>query len=136
MVVVGGGVVGAASAYFLAKRGVSVVLLERGAIGGEQSSRNWGFVRQQGRHPLELPLAMESNRIWQNLEGELQADLEWTVGGNLALAGDSAQLGRYEQWLGVAHAHGLETRLLTAEEVRGARHRTAGTIDWRHVYAK
>ena len=91
-VVVGGGIVGAASAYYLARRGISVVLLERGAIGEEQSGRNWGFVRQQGRHPLELPLAMESNRIWQTLETELEADLEWTRGGNLALATSAKRL--------------------------------------------
>jgi len=116
-VVVGGGIVGAASAYFLALRGLSVVLLERATIGAEQSSRNWGFVRQQGRHPLELPLAIESNRLWRSLESDLRTDFEWTPGGNLALAMTPKQLGRYERWLEIARSHGLETRLLTAAEV-------------------
>ncbi|MGO9453027.1 MAG: hypothetical protein ACLQDV_18615 [Candidatus Binataceae bacterium] len=57
---------------------------------------------------------MESNRLWQTLE----AELEWTAGGNLALAADRERLGQYEQWLGVARDHGLETCLLTAKEVR------------------
>ena len=117
-VVVGGGIVGAASAYYLARRGISVVLLERGAIGEEQSGRNWGFVRQQGRHPLELPLAMESNRIWQTLETELEADLEWTRGGNLALATSAERLALYERWLDAAHEWPLEAQLLSAAEVQ------------------
>lgn len=118
VVVIGGGIVGAASAYFMAKRDISVVLLERGPIGGEQSSRNWGFVRQQGRHPVELPLAIESNRLWLNLEAELQADIEWTQGGNLALAFDGDRLDQYASWIEEVRGHGLETRLLTADETR------------------
>ena len=118
VVVVGGGIVGCASAYYLAKRGVSVVVCEKGAVGLEQSSRNWGFVRQQGRDAAELPLMMASNRIWQGLEAELQADLEWIQGGNLVLAYDHKRLELFEQWLPLSKEHGLETRLLTAQQLR------------------
>ncbi|MDF1733993.1 MAG: FAD-dependent oxidoreductase, partial [Minwuia sp.] len=69
-------------AWYLAQRGLSVVVCEKGRVAGEQSSRNWGFVRQQGRDPAEIPLMMESNRIWRTLERDLNADLEWTVGGH------------------------------------------------------
>ena len=68
VVIVGGGIVGAASAFFLAKRGARVALFEKGVVAGEQSSRNWGFVRIMGRDPFEVPLAIESVRLWQNLE--------------------------------------------------------------------
>jgi glycine/D-amino acid oxidase-like deaminating enzyme len=125
VVLVGGGIVGAASAYFFGEAGVSVVLLERGAIGGEQSGRNWGFVRQQGRHPLELPLAMESNRIWQTMETELQADLEWTPVATSQSPPIGSGLDQYEQRLGVAREPGLETRLLSAAEV-GTSYRNCG----------
>ncbi|TMI02923.1 MAG: FAD-binding oxidoreductase, partial [Betaproteobacteria bacterium] len=64
VVIVGGGIVGCAAAYYLAKRGASAVLIEKDEIGRAQSGRNWGFIRQQGRDPLELPLMIESNRIW------------------------------------------------------------------------
>ena len=57
VVIVGGGIIGASTALFLAKRGVSVALCEKGQIAGEQSSRNWGWVRKMGRDPRELPLA-------------------------------------------------------------------------------
>src|SRR5512138_809433 len=90
VIIVGGGIVGSATAYYLAKGGAKVVLLEKGDIACEQSSRNWGFVRQQGRDPFEVPLAIESTRIWQGLEAELGADLEWRQEGGLAVAGSAA----------------------------------------------
>ena len=45
VVVLGGGVVGVMTAWYLAERGLRVVLCEKGRIAGEQSSRNWGWVR-------------------------------------------------------------------------------------------
>ena len=117
VVVIGAGIVGCATAYYLARRGARVVVVERAAVPGEQSRKNWGFVRQQGRDPLELPLVMEANRIWRGLERELGADVEWTQGGNLALAADEARMARFEGWLPVAREFGLETRLLGAREL-------------------
>jgi len=55
-VVIGGGIVGVFSAYYLARRGMKVALVEKGRIGAEQSSRNWGWCRQQNRDARELPL--------------------------------------------------------------------------------
>src|SRR5882724_5413123 len=118
VVVVGAGIVGCATAYFLARRGVRVVVLERGHVPGEQSRKNWGFVRQQGRDPLELPLVMEANRLWRGLERELGADIEWIQGGNLALAADDTRMARFEAWLPAAREFGLETRLLRARDLQ------------------
>jgi glycine/D-amino acid oxidase-like deaminating enzyme len=117
VVVIGAGIVGSATAYYLARRGARVAVVERAAVAGEQSRKNWGFVRQQGRDPLEMPLVMEANRIWRGLERELDADVEWTQGGNLALAIDEARMARFEAWLPVAREFGLETRLLRGRDL-------------------
>src|SRR4029453_16757185 len=117
VVVVGAGIVGCATAYFLARRGARVVVIERGPVPGEQSRKNWGFVRQQGRDPLELALVVEANRLWQGLEGELNADIEWVQGGNLALAADESRMARFETWLPLAREFGLPTRLLRARDL-------------------
>jgi glycine/D-amino acid oxidase-like deaminating enzyme len=117
VVVIGGGIVGCAAAYYLARRGVRALLLERGEVAGQQSGRNWGFVRQQGRDPLEVPLMVEANRIWRGLEAELGTPVDWVQGGNLALAATAERMGLFEQCLPVARQCGLDTRLLRGRDL-------------------
>ena len=73
VVIIGGGIIGTSAALFLARKGVSVILCEKGHIAGEQSSRNWGWVRKMGRDPREIPLIIESLRLWQGMN-ELVGD--------------------------------------------------------------
>ena len=117
VVIVGGGIVGCSTAYYLAKRGVRAVLVENDEIAFHQSGRNWGFTRQQGRDPAEVPLMVEGNRIWRTLEQDLATDVEWVQGGNLALAGDTDRLALMESWLKVAQEHGLDTRIVRSDEI-------------------
>src|SRR4249919_3075632 len=74
-VVIGGGIVGVFAAYYLARRGLSVALVEKGRIAGEQSSRNWGWCRQQNRDARELPISIESMVLWDRLAGEIGEDV-------------------------------------------------------------
>ena len=74
VVVVGGGIIGTSTAFFLARKGIPVVLCEKGHIAGEQSSRNWGWCRKMGRDPREIPLAIEALRLWQELNTLTQAE--------------------------------------------------------------
>ncbi|RWB39729.1 MAG: FAD-binding oxidoreductase [Mesorhizobium sp.] len=115
--IVGGGIMGAATAYNLAKAGVSVGLFEKGRVGGEQSSRNWGAVRQQERDPAELPLMLESVRLWTGLEEELGTGLDWYQRGHLSLAYDEKTGAEFEKWIPIGREHGLDTRMLSSKEV-------------------
>ncbi|ANK80429.1 MAG: hypothetical protein TEF_06185 [Rhizobiales bacterium NRL2] len=116
-VVIGAGIAGAASAFYMASRGLNVVVCEKGRIAGEQSSRNWGFVRQQGRDPAEIPLMMEANRIWRGLERELNADLEWTAGGNMVVFRNEEERAMFGRWLEHAKAHGLDSRMVDRADI-------------------
>lgn len=117
-VVIGGGIAGASAALELSRAGLSCVVIEKGQIGEEQSGRNWGFVRQQGRDLSELPLAMLSNRIWSTMERDLNADVGWVQGGNLALASDPSKIAAYKDWIELAKGLGLSSELLTMDKVR------------------
>jgi len=119
VVIIGGGIVGCSAAYYLARRGVSVALFEKGRVAGEQSGRNWGWVRQQGRSPVELPLMMRSLRLWQELPGDLGEDIGFKQGGTLYLAGNPAELAKLGEWLETAREHHLDTRLLSGRELAG-----------------
>ncbi len=92
VVVIGGGIVGCASAYYLAQRGIKVVLLEKATIGGEASGRNGGGVRQQCRDRRERPFAMASVKLWEGLQAELGFDIEYVQGGNIRMATNEARM--------------------------------------------
>ena len=117
-VVIGAGIAGCSTAYYLSREGFNVVVVDKGEVGDEQSSRAWGFVRQQARAARELPLMMAGALVWQQMEQELGADVEWTRGGSLTLAGDEEILSRIHVWLKVGEQFGIETRFLTNEDVK------------------
>ena len=117
VVIIGAGIAGTASAYYLAKGGAKVVVCEKGEIAGEQSSRNWGFVRQQGRDPAEIPLMVEANKIRRGLERELNADLEWLSAGNLVTFETEEERAGWENWQQTAAQFGLSSKILSRAEI-------------------
>lgn len=117
LVVIGGGVAGVSAAYFAAQAGAKVVLLEKGRIAGEQSSRNWGWIRQQGRDPAELPIMIEANRLWQDFAKQTNDEIGLRQTGTLYLSRTRAAEERHEAWLPHAAAHGLDTRMIGAAEL-------------------
>ncbi len=114
--VIGGGVIGVMTAFYLRQKGLSVLLLEKGRIAGEQSSRNWGWVRQQGRDPSELPIMVESLSIWKRLAAEMGDSLGFRQTGVLYLAKTDREMQGFEDWTDHARAHQLDTRLMTGAE--------------------
>ncbi len=114
VVVIGAGIAGSAAAYFLAKKGVSVALLDKGRVGQEQTSRNWGWCRQQHRDLRELPLAMKSLEIWDELGRDLGVDLGFRRTGLLYVTTRPADLAQWEAWTVRARDHQMHSRVLTA----------------------
>ena len=115
--VIGGGIIGVSTALELASRGLSVVLLEKGIIAGEQSSRNWGWCRQMGRDPHEIPLILESLKLWRGMNARVGAETGYRQSGIIYLAETDAEMAAKEKWHREnARAFGLDTRLVSGFE--------------------
>lgn len=126
VVIIGGGIVGVFAALTIAKAGTSVALVEKGVVGGEQSSRNWGWVRQQNRDVREIPMAMESLAMWEKLSVETNEDLGFQRKGLIYVTKDPATIGTWEKWGELARPFGIDTRMLSAAEARAM---ATGTAD-------
>ena len=116
-VVIGGGIIGTSTALALADKGIDVVLCEKGEIGAEQSSRNWGWCRTQGRDPREIQLSLEANRIWRGLNAKVQGETGFRAEGVIYLCSTESELAYYEAWLDKARNYQVDARMLSSEEV-------------------
>jgi sarcosine oxidase, subunit beta len=112
VVVVGGGISGTAAAYELARAGASVLLVERASLASMASGWTLAGVRQSGRHPAELPLAMAAVRRWEGLSAELGADVEYRQHGNLRLARTEDEVPVIEALVAQQRGLGLHLELL------------------------
>lgn len=116
-VIIGGGVMGCAIAYNLAKEGLKSVVIEKSDIGGEASGSNGGGVRQSARNLKEMPLAMESIQIYGRLHEELGMDVEYVREGNLRLCTSDEELETMRQSIENQKTTGLELEMLDRKQV-------------------
>ena len=121
-VVIGAGIVGVCAAYWLARAGQRVVLLEKGRVGAEQSSRNWGWCRQQNRDARELPLSTASLSLWEDIAADIGDDLGFSRCGLLYLSNNDRELDTWAAWGRFARGQGVVTHMLDAARAteRGA----------------
>jgi glycine/D-amino acid oxidase-like deaminating enzyme len=132
IVVIGGGIAGVSAAYHLARKGHSVALLEKGRVAGEQSSRNWGWCRQQNRDEREIPLIKHSLDLWSRLSEEIGAESSFRRSGLIYVTKDPAQLAEWERWVVMAQGYQVRSHMLSAEEAQaltpGATERWIGGV--------
>ena len=115
-VVIGGGIIGVFTAYYLAQRGLSVAVVEKGRIGAEQSSRNWGWCRQQNRDARELPMATRSLALWEQFAADSGEDTGFSRCGLFYLSNDEAELAGWARWRDFAKTAGVTTHMLSGRE--------------------
>ncbi len=130
--VIGAGIIGLTAALVLAERGVPVVVLEKGRVAGEQSSRNLGWIRKMGRAKADVPLSLASDRLWANMPARVGADVGYRQAGIMYIVRSDAEMAKHRQWLDSVKELSLDSRLLTPADidrlVPGGRGRWAGGI--------
>ncbi len=130
VVVIGGGIIGVSAALELAERGIDVVLCEKGIIAGEQSSRNWGWCRQMGRDPREIPLILESMKAWRGMNERIGAESGYRECGILYLCHNDADVAAKTHWLdNHARPYQLSSHMISGE--KAAEMLPGGTVNWK-----
>ncbi|NTJ11275.1 NAD(P)/FAD-dependent oxidoreductase [Rhizobium lusitanum] len=118
VVVIGGGIIGTSTALELSERGLRVALCEKGGIGQEQSSRNWGWVRISRRDPREVPLMAEALRIWSTLDKRTGRDTGYRKAGIVFTCADDKQYADHERWNRNLEGYQLDSRMVGAAEFK------------------
>ncbi|MCB8821239.1 NAD(P)/FAD-dependent oxidoreductase [Microvirga rosea] len=131
--VIGGGIIGLMGAWALAAEGKRVLLCEKGRLAGEQSGRNWGWIRQQGRDIAELPIMVEAIRLWADLPNALRAAIGFRQQGITYFARTEARLEAFDHWLDLAKPFGVDTRLLSRRETEALLPNAAGWVGALHT---
>ncbi|MBB3213851.1 sarcosine oxidase subunit beta [Herbaspirillum sp. Sphag1AN] len=118
VIIVGGGIMGSAAAFFLRQRGRSVILLERGLLGQQASGTNFGNVRRQGRNLLQIPLANRSLDIWRKLPQLIGEDVEFLPSGHMRVCYGTERLGMFEDYALRARELGLDLEIFSGKQLR------------------
>ncbi|WP_122562949.1 NAD(P)/FAD-dependent oxidoreductase [Pseudomonas viridiflava] len=129
VVVIGGGIIGVFTAYYLARRGMKVALIEKGRIGAEQSSRNWGWCRQQNRDARELPMATKALELWEQFGAETGEQTGFSRCGLLYLSNNEQEIAGWARWGEFARTVNVDTRMLTSQQA--AEHGKATGKQWK-----
>ncbi|WP_377291888.1 NAD(P)/FAD-dependent oxidoreductase [Rhizobium sp. SG2393] len=117
VVVIGGGIVGLTAALVLAERGIPVVLLEKGRVAGEQSSRNLGWIRKMGRSAPDVPMAQAADRLWAVMAERVGMDVGYRQAGIMYLARTEAEMEAHRQWMRTVEPLDLDSEMLSATQI-------------------
>ncbi len=117
VVVIGAGIAGISTAIELLERGLRVAVCEKGIVAGEQSSRNWGWCRQMGRDPRELPLMQVSMQMWRQMHQLVGEDVGYRECGIAYLCNSRSQLEKRQKWFDTyADEFGLSSHMISPEK--------------------
>jgi glycine/D-amino acid oxidase-like deaminating enzyme len=105
------------AALALAERNIPVVLLEKGHIAGEQSSRNLGWIRKTNRHLHDVPLAQAADKLWAEMPSRVGRDVGYKQAGIMFLAKTEPQLEMHKSWLKSVESLSLDSRMVTPQEI-------------------
>lgn len=119
VVIIGGGVIGAATAYFLCKEGAEVMIVEAEDLAAGASGACDGFVSLQTKAPgAHLGLALESAKLFPSLAKDLEVDVEYNPCGGLMLASSQEQMKELRARAKALKSEGLEVEILSPVDLK------------------
>lgn len=118
VVIIGAGITGLSTGYWLTRAGAKVVILDKGRTAWEASSRATGYLSLRADQPMEMPLAVEAEKLWQTLDDELGYPTEWTPGGRMWAACDEAEMRDLERLFQSFSQSHFPFRLIDGKEAR------------------
>ncbi len=116
--IIGGGLMGCFSAYFLRQQGCSVVVIDKARVCAAASAVNFGNLRLQGRNPAEFPLSLRAHEIWENLDRLTGEDCGVIPCGHVYLGFAPSDQPKLERAAQDARAAGLDVDLLDGPSTR------------------
>lgn len=117
VIIIGGGIVGLTAALTLAERKIPVVVLEKGKVGAEQSSRNLGWIRKTSRLSEDIPLAQASDQLWAKMNQRVQSNVGYRQSGIMFTTRTDEQMAGYESWFNSVKGLNLDSKLLLPREI-------------------
>jgi sarcosine oxidase subunit beta len=131
VLIIGGGLVGCATAWHLAKAGARVIVVEAGELNAGASGQNAGslhfqlerrFIENGGELTDQVARTIELNatavKEWRGLEAELATDLHLSLNGGLMVAETAAEVALLEAKVRWEEAAGLPSRLIDGAQAR------------------
>lgn len=116
IIIVGGGIVGLASAYYLAERGADVTVLEKASVGAGATDRAAGGIRQQFSTEVSIRLSQESIQVWKQFEEDFSIDIGYHRSGYLYVARKASTADLLRETIPFQNDYGVESEFLTPEE--------------------
>lgn len=137
VIVVGGGLIGTSTAYYLAKSGAEVTLVESKDIAAGTSGACDRAIMLQSKKPgPTLELAIESAKVYEDLEEELEADLEYRKGGGMIIIETMEEMKAMEDMVERQQKAGIDVQLISGDEARerqpGLSKNMIGSTWWEH----
>jgi len=119
VVVVGGGIIGLATAYYLVKNGVrKIAIIEKEYIGSGSTGRCGTGIRQQFTTKEHIILMRESVKIWRLWEEILPKPIHFRQGGYLWLLRSEEEDNEYRKYVALQNLFGVDSRIISKDEIK------------------
>lgn len=115
-IVIGAGIIGAATGYYLAKKGLKVYIFDKSFPCSGSTGRCIGGIRQQFSHELSIRIMLESVKIFSHLEQEFGKSVEWYQGGYLFLAHSEEKKQAYLDAIKIQKKYGLPVEFISVDD--------------------